>query len=70
MNITEEQPLKEHDRMFKLHDSESVCKLFLDACRRYDSGQLTESEFTQKCIVINDDAERLCLIGTLKSLNP
>lgn len=68
MNITEEQPLKEHDRMFKLHDSESVCKLFLDVCRRYDAGQLTLSQFTQKCMLINDDAERLGLTGTLKSL--
>jgi len=68
MNITEEQPLKEHDRMFKLHDSESVCKRFLDACRQYDAGQLTVPEFTQKCMVINDDAERLGLTGTLNSL--
>lgn len=70
MNITEEQPSKEHDRVFQLHDSETICKLFLNVCKGYDAGQLTESQFTQNCMVINDEAERLGLTDTLKSLNP
>jgi hypothetical protein len=49
-------------RQFQLHDSETVCKLFLNICKTYDLGNMTEGEFVQKCMMLNDDAENLGLV--------
>ena len=49
-------------RQFQLHDRETVCKLFLNICRQYDLGNMTEGEFVQKCMTLNDDAENLGII--------
>jgi hypothetical protein len=50
-------------RQFQLHDSETVCKLFLNICKQYDLGNITEGEFVQKCMMLNDDAENLGLVN-------
>tara|TARA_R100001510_G_scaffold33304_1_gene29809 strand:- start:5469 stop:5684 length:216 start_codon:yes stop_codon:yes gene_type:complete len=49
-------------RQFQLQDSETVCKLFLNICKTYDLGNMTEGEFVQKCMMLNDDAENLGLV--------
>lgn len=52
-------------RTFQLHDSETICKLFLNACRQLDAGKLTPEEFTQSCMRINDEAENYGLLDSL-----
>jgi len=54
-------------RTFQLHDSETICKLFLDACRQYDLGKMTAEQLAQKCMVIHDDAENLGLTDPLSN---
>lgn len=61
--MTEESKLggMSQQRMFQLHDSETICKLFLKTCRRYDLGQISEGEFVQSCMRLNDEAENFGL---------
>ena len=67
MNITEEQPDKKHQRLFKLHDSETVCKLFLEVCKQYDLGNVSPEEVAEKCMRIYDEAENFGLMDSLKT---
>jgi len=52
-------------RTFQLHDSETISKLFLDACRQYAHGKMTDAQLAQRCMVIHDDAENLGLTDPL-----
>lgn len=64
MQLAEDTP-RSVQRTFQLHDSETICKLFLDACRQYDLGKMSESQLAQRCMVIHDDAENLGLTDPL-----
>ena len=64
--MLKEEKITSEQRTFQLHDSETVCKLFLDVCRRYDLGNITPEDFVQRCMRINDDAENYGLSDELK----
>ena len=51
---------------FDLHDSKTVCRMFLDACRRYDQGRIDQSQMVQACMLAADEAENLGLRDPLK----
>lgn len=53
------------ERMFELHDSETICKLFLKTCNSYELGHLSEYEFVQNCMRIKDEAEYFGLSKTV-----
>tara|TARA_R100000278_G_scaffold18150_1_gene18038 strand:- start:517 stop:735 length:219 start_codon:yes stop_codon:yes gene_type:complete len=51
---------------FDLHDSRTICRMFLDVCRRYDLGKLDQTEMVQACMLVADEAENLGLRDPLK----
>jgi len=55
--MTQDKVTISQQRTFQLHDSETICKLFLKVCKTYDEGNISESEFVQRCMNIKDEAE-------------
>ena len=62
-NMSREDAMAMH---FDLHDSKTVCRMFLDVCRRYDQGRLDQSQMVQACMLVADEAENLGLRDPLK----
>ncbi len=66
-NTTEDMSREDTMAMhFELHDSKTVCRLFLDVCRRYDLGNIDQSQMVQACMLVADEAEKLGLRDPLK----
>jgi hypothetical protein len=44
-------------RTFQLHDSETICKLFLQLCKSYESRILSTPEFVRRAMKLKEEAE-------------